>query len=133
MFLFDTDHLGVLQRGTGPEFARLRERVAAHLATDFYVPIVSFHEQCQGWNAYVSRARETEGVVHGYNMFQQLLEDFAAAQVVPFDTSAATRFDALRGERVRVPTMDLRIASIALSRDMTLLSRNLRDFQKVPG
>ncbi len=29
--------------------------------------------------------------------------------------------------------MDLRIASIALTTDSTLVSRNLRDFKKVPG
>ncbi|ETX07465.1 MAG: hypothetical protein ETSY2_11025 [Candidatus Entotheonella gemina] len=29
--------------------------------------------------------------------------------------------------------MDLRIASIALSRNMTVLSRNLVDFMRVPG
>jgi tRNA(fMet)-specific endonuclease VapC len=29
--------------------------------------------------------------------------------------------------------MDLRIASIALATNATLLSRNLRDFQRVPG
>ena len=29
--------------------------------------------------------------------------------------------------------MDLRIASIALTHDATLLSRNLRDFTKIPG
>lgn len=29
--------------------------------------------------------------------------------------------------------MDLKIASIAISHDAMLLSRNLRDFRKVPG
>ena len=33
----------------------------------------------------------------------------------------------------RISTMDLRIASIALSRDMTVLTCNLGDFRKVPG
>ena len=39
----------------------------------------------------------------------------------------------LAGTLYRLQTMDLRIARIALVTDSTLLSRNLRDFRKVPG
>lgn len=39
----------------------------------------------------------------------------------------------MRAERVRIGTMDLRIASIVLAHHATLLSRNLRDFRLVPG
>ena len=42
-------------------------------------------------------------------------------------------FDGLVAKRVRIATMDLRIASIALSQGLTLLTRNARDFSKVPG
>jgi tRNA(fMet)-specific endonuclease VapC len=34
---------------------------------------------------------------------------------------------------LRVDTMDLRMASIALSRGLVLLTRNAADFAKVPG
>ncbi|WP_256872795.1 type II toxin-antitoxin system VapC family toxin, partial [Candidatus Entotheonella palauensis] len=36
-------------------------------------------------------------------------------------------------QRVRIGRMDLRIASIALSRDMVSVTRNASDFSKVPG
>jgi tRNA(fMet)-specific endonuclease VapC len=39
----------------------------------------------------------------------------------------------LRAQSLRIATMDLRIASIALSQGLTLLTRNSRDFSKVPG
>ena len=38
-----------------------------------------------------------------------------------------------RAQRVRIGTPDLRIASVALSLDAVVLSRNLRDFRQVPG
>jgi tRNA(fMet)-specific endonuclease VapC len=66
-------------------------------------------------------------------MFQQILADFARMAVAPFDAAAAAEFDALRTAGVRVATMDLRIAAIAISRQWTVLSRNLVDFQRVPG
>jgi tRNA(fMet)-specific endonuclease VapC len=66
-------------------------------------------------------------------MFQNILSDFARSQVLSFDDAAAALFESLRAGRVRVPTMDLGIASIALSRDFTILTRNASDFAKVPG
>jgi hypothetical protein len=42
-------------------------------------------------------------------------------------------FNRLRKERVRIGTVDLKIASIVLVNDATLVSSNLRDFSKVPG
>ncbi len=35
--------------------------------------------------------------------------------------------------RIRISTMDLKIATIGLVNDALLLSANLRDFQQVPG
>jgi tRNA(fMet)-specific endonuclease VapC len=53
--------------------------------------------------------------------------------VLSFTTSAQVRFAELRLCCPRLKTLDLRIASIALTTDLTLLSRNLRDFRQVPG
>ncbi len=92
-----------------------------------------YHEQLVGWNAYLNRARTITGVVSAYEMFQQILRDFAAMQVVAFDTAAGERFETLRRQHVRIGTMDLRIASSALAKGYTVLTRNLVDFRKVPG
>jgi tRNA(fMet)-specific endonuclease VapC len=133
MFLLDTDHIGIIQRRTPPEFDRLWGRIVKHSPQDLYVSIVSFHEQVLGWNAYLSHARGAASVVRAYEMFERILADFAAAQVVPFDAAAAAQFDSLRTRRVRIATMDLRIAAIALTRNFTLLTRNLADFRQVPA
>jgi tRNA(fMet)-specific endonuclease VapC len=61
------------------------------------------------------------------------LSDYATISVLPFDTAAATIFDDLLAQRVRISTMDLRIASIALSRKLGLVTRNVSDFAQVPG
>jgi tRNA(fMet)-specific endonuclease VapC len=133
VFLLDTDHLVILQQETRPEFARLAGRMADYSSPDFYVSIVSFHEQVLGWTAYLNRAKTSEGVVRAYSKFQGILVDFAALQIVPFDEAAAQAFDSFRKQRVRIGTMDLRIAASALTRGFAVLSRNLVDFQKVPG
>lgn len=50
-----------------------------------------------------------------------------------FDTAAAAHFENLRKAKIRVGTQDLKIASIALASGATLLTRNTRDFARIPG
>ena len=133
MFILDTDHLGILQQRAEPQFCRLAARLAGHDPPSFYVSIISFQEQVAGWNAYVSRARTREGVVRGYQMFERILGDFSVAQVLSFDDRAADVLDGLRAAQVRVGTMDLRIGATAIANGMTVLSRNVSDFRKIPG
>lgn len=132
-YLLDTDHISILQRQTGTEYAVLSSRISRLPLTEFAFSLISFHEQALGCHAYLNRARNVQDVVKGYGMFAQVLQDFVAAPVLPFDALAAAAFNDLLARRVRVATMDLRIAAIALSRGMMLLTRNVRDFSKVPG
>lgn len=132
-YLLDTDHLSIVQRQSGPEYARLMTQIAQHPPTDLACSIISFHEQALGCHTYNSRAQSASDVVRGYEMLARVLRDFAAAPVIPFDAAAAAVFDGLVAQRVRVATMDLRIAAIALSRGLVLVTRNVSDFGKVPG
>jgi len=60
----------------------------------------------------------------------------SAGLILPFDESVAQRYGTLRasleadGRRLAEP--DLRIAAIALSRDATLVTGNVRHFARVP-
>lgn len=133
MFVLDTDHLGIIEARTRPEFDRLVARMGEHATEDFYVSIVSFHEQMLGWNAYIQRAKTVDRLVHGYRRFHLILADFSAMQVLPLDTAAAEVYESLRKQRVRIGTMDLRIAATALAHGFRVLTRNTRDFLQVPG
>jgi tRNA(fMet)-specific endonuclease VapC len=93
---------------------------------------VRFHEQTLGAHNFINRAQTNTDTIRGYNILIEILQGFASAPVLPFDTEAIAIFDELRSQKVRVSTMDLRIASIAISRGLVLLTRNVRDFSKVP-
>jgi tRNA(fMet)-specific endonuclease VapC len=131
-FLLDTDHISILQRQSGKEYAILSSRISQHPRTDFAFSVVSLHEQLLGCNAYLSRARKTADVVRGYSMLGGVAHDFSTNVTLPFDAPAGTVFDSLLAQRTRIGRMDLRIASIALSRGLILLTRNASDFSKVP-
>ena len=66
-------------------------------------------------------------------MLARLFQDYAVGVLLGFDTAAASVFDDLTAQKVRVSTMDLRIAAIALSQNLILLTRNTQDFGRVPG
>jgi tRNA(fMet)-specific endonuclease VapC len=132
-YLLDTDHISVLQQQSGPDYAAVSARIAQHPPADLGLSVISFHEQVLGCHSYITRARTSADLVRGYSMLQRLLSDYAAISVLPFDTPAAATFDGLVAQRVRVGTMDLRIASIALTHGLILLTRNMRDFRLVPG
>jgi tRNA(fMet)-specific endonuclease VapC len=131
-YLLDTDHISFLQRRSGSEFTCLMVRMGQHSPTDFTLSIVSFHEQTLGAHSFINRARTSADVIRGYTLLSETLQGFATAPVLPFDAGAIAVFDELRGKRVRVSTMDLRIAAIAISRNLVLLTRNMSDFNKVP-
>ena len=132
-YLLDTDHVSVLQQQSGPGYAALSTRIAQHPPADLALSVVSFHEQVLGCHTYILRARTSAELVRGYGMLARLLGDYAMVAVLSFDAAAAAMLDALLAQRVRIGTMDLRIASIALSRGLTLVTRNIRDFQQVPS
>ena len=132
-FLLDTDHISLLQRQSGREFDNLTRNIGEQPRSEIALSIVSFHEQVLGCNAYINRSRDPVEIVRGYAMFDRLLRTFSTANVLAFDPTAAATFDGLLAQRVMVATMDLRIASIAISRKLVLVTRNLGDFGKVPG
>ena len=132
-FVLDTDHLSVLLWQEQPACDRLRARLQQLPPDDLATTIVSFQEQVQGWLAYLNRARKPEHIVRAYAELEVVGRTFLRIPVLPFSSAAQERFAALRHECPRLQTMDLRIASIALVTQATLLSRNLRHFRRVPG
>lgn len=132
MFVFDTDHISLLQHREEPATTRLANRMAEWPETAFLITIISFHEQVAGWNAALNRAARIEDVIHAYQMHNDLLDEYSKMQVLPFDAAAGELFAKLR-PTVRIGTLDLRIASIVLSQGFTLLTRNTVDFARIPG
>ena len=133
MVILDTDHLTVIQRQNQPLFSSLSARLRHTSPGDLYTTIVNVEEQMRGWLAVIGRSKKVQQEIAGYRQLHALLSFFAEIPVLNFDESAADRLLQLRRSRIRIGSMDLKIAAIALSREGTLLSRNLADFRRVPG
>jgi tRNA(fMet)-specific endonuclease VapC len=132
MLILDTDHLVEYQKGTSPAAQQLKQRLD-EAEEPLSITIITFEEVMRGWLAAIKRANDPFRQVTAYSKLQRLVQSFAAWDILEWTPAAAAEFSELRKARVRVGTMDLKIASIALVNDATLLSRNVGDFQQVPG
>jgi tRNA(fMet)-specific endonuclease VapC len=132
MYLLDTDHLSLLERGGAASLA-MQRRLEQIPADEIATTIITYEEQMRGWLAHSAQARTIERMLVSYSRLQTHLETFKGIPVVPFDEKAASEFVRLRQARLQVGTMDLKIAAITLANRATLLSRNLADFTRIPG
>lgn len=132
MILLDTDHLTILTFPRSEQHARLRARMAASNDQDFATTIVNAEEQLRGWLAEINRPRTVHQQIPAYERLLELLDFFGELSLIRFGARAADEFDRLRRMKVRIGSMDLKIACIALTQDALLLSANLRDFRQVP-
>jgi tRNA(fMet)-specific endonuclease VapC len=132
MYLLDTDHLSIADQDTIEGF-NLGRRLAAVPVEEVAVTIITYEEQTRGWLTYIARAKTTGQQVNAYRLLRGHVERYRRIPLIDFDERAAAEFDRLRQARVRIGTMDLKIAAIVLANDATLLTRNLTDFRKVPN
>jgi tRNA(fMet)-specific endonuclease VapC len=132
VILLDTDHVNALKYPGRPAFVTLTTRLEASDDQEVATTIITIEEQMRGWLAWLHRADDLQRQVLGYQELQRLFDFYSRWRVMPFDDRAAATFGALRQRRLRIGTMDLKIAAIALVHDALLLSANLRDFQRVP-
>lgn len=129
LYILDTDHMTLWQHGHLLVLAQL-ERIPIESRA---VTMISLTEQIQGWMAAMGRARTEVQVANTLHRLYQTIHFYQQLQVLAYDALAITEFERLHNNKLRVGTQDLRIASIALSRNATMVTRNLRDFSRVPG
>ena len=131
MLVLDTNHVSELffrSAAGGRLLFRRCEQSSATATT-----AVTVEETLRGWLADIHRHTDLRKQIPCYDRLVRRVELFGSWLVLPLDDDAAARFEALHPLRSKVGTQDLKIASIALAHDATLLTRNIADFIHVPG
>src|SRR5262249_9480664 len=123
----------LLERGQGTDYDRVRDHLSELSGDEVAVTIISFEEQTRGWLAYLARARSVPQQVEAYSRLRRMVDNYRTIPLVDFDQQAAMEFKRLKSSRLRIGTMDLKIAAIALARRATLVTRNRGDFERVSG
>ena len=129
LHVLDTDILSLIQRRQQPYIQRL----LTIPPEDRAITVVSIEEQFRGWLALIRRAKSRSALVDAYTRLSEALMFLSQLNILLFNDQAAEKLDALQRQKIRIGTLDLRIAAIVLSIDGILVTRNLADFQQIPG
>src|SRR4029078_1930313 len=81
--------------------------------------------------AEAGKARIT--VAQAYLLFEQTLDDFRDVKILSFTPPAEALVKDWRKQKIKGSTHDLRIAASCVVLSATLITRNRRDFQSIPG
>jgi tRNA(fMet)-specific endonuclease VapC len=132
-YVLDTDHLSLLGHKNSPEAPRIRRRIAQLPPEDAVVTtVINLEEQMRGWMARLAKTQTFADQIQVYSSLLTYLDTFRGMTVLEFSQAAATIAQELRSRPVRIGTMDLKIAAIALANSATVVSRNTADFGRVP-
>jgi tRNA(fMet)-specific endonuclease VapC len=132
MIAFDTDVLVEIFLGN----QSIVQRAAGIPPEHQGLPIVVIEEVLRGRLNAIRQAEGGKGritIVRAYQLFEESLDDFRHLVVLPYNAQAETLFRQWREKKVRVSTHDLRIAAVCVAQQATLVSRNRRHFERVPG
>ena len=128
--VLDTNHLREV--ALGGRLAQQNSRRASQSGAEVFTTIITVQEATAGWLALINRLKAGEAQVSAYTRFQATVAALRHFDILPFDKDAARAFHLLSGRRLRVGTMDLKIAAICMAHEAVLLTRNVSDFAKIP-
>lgn len=129
LFLLDTDHLTLYQMG----HPQVLQNVARRLTDQLAISVISVEEQLTGWQTALRQAKDDTRREQVYRRMALTVEALADWHVVPLSRAALARHALLIAQRLNVGSNDLKIAATAIEQNATVVTRNLRDFGRVPG
>ena len=131
MHLLDTDTLTYLHAGHPGVIQHLRELADPDVGTTIITKI----ELLRGRFDFILKAASNTELLRAQQLLLRTEELLAQIMIVPIDETAATQFNRLQKVKglPKIGRADLLIASIALANQATVVTRNLRHFQRIPG
>ena len=131
MYLLDTDILSWAHAGHQRLVERIRQVGEEQVATT----VITAREILRGRHAFLLTAHDGTQLLQAQRLLsssEAMLQDI---RLIPVDGGAAAEFDKLLQHKKakKIGRGDLLIACIALANRATLVTRNLKDFQQVPG
>ena len=132
MIAFDADVLTEILAGN----VAFVSRAAGIPLQDQCVPIIVIEEIVRGRLNSIRQAESGKSnlsISRAYELFAQTLDAFREVRALAYTSAADELYEQWRSQKIRGGTHDLRIAAICVAHSATLVTRNRRDFDGLPG
>ncbi|MBD2364324.1 type II toxin-antitoxin system VapC family toxin [Anabaena minutissima FACHB-250] len=131
LYILDTDHVSFLLQGNKAVISKV-----AQVYPNMAITVVTVQEIFNGWVVKINDRTESTNLVNLYTKLWITQEYFKGVRILNFDTAAYTCYEGLIKENQQLNKKrlqkDLRIAAIALSTNVVMVTRNQKDFSQIP-
>ena len=132
LWILDTDHVSLFLAGNKTIINQVSNH-SDHVA----ITIITVQELFNGWNGKINNSRDVNNLSYLYTKLWKTTEFFKVINILNFDRDAEIYFNNLRNNSKALAKKridkDLRIASIALTQNAIVVTRNYKDFSHVPN
>jgi tRNA(fMet)-specific endonuclease VapC len=129
LFVLDTDIVSLDYHGDPNAVRNVDARPAAEVA----ISVMTVDEQLTGWYTLTRQARRPDEIARAYAHLGEAVVRLGRWRILPYTESAIARVAGLKALHLNVRILDRRIAAIALENGAAVITRNRRDFGRVPG
>ncbi|MBI2806838.1 MAG: type II toxin-antitoxin system VapC family toxin [Planctomycetes bacterium] len=128
LFVLDTDHVSLLEKGN----VQILKTIIAHSMDTIAITVITIEEQLEGWQRALRQATQDIHREQIYRRMAQTVESLSGRPILPYTCVAMQHRLSLLRMRLNVGSNDLKISAIALEFQATVVTRNKRDFGRIP-
>ena len=126
-YLIDTNVLSELAKGKPDR--QVVEWFSSHPSDDLLISSITVGEIAYG----IEKKDDGKAKAELKEWFEVVLLDWFEDSIINLDTEVMLRWGSLRATGRTLPVLDSLIAAAALSRNITLVTRNTKDFDGISG
>lgn len=129
LYILDTDIISLFQR----EHLIVINNISKIKFENLTTTIVTVEEQLKGRLSSIQKAKSQTIISTAYHQLKLTIDFFQSIRILDFDENAYNIYQNLKSQQIRIGSQDLRIGSIALAVNGVMVTRNRKDFSKIPN
>lgn len=129
LYVLDTDSLSLWQYG----HPNIAGKIALVPQVNLSTTVITVQEQLDGWRLRLNRVTQRNQIADLYSRLANSVRFLARLPILDYTLAAIDQYEALKSLKLNIGKMDLRIAAIVLVHRGIIVTRNTRDFQRIPG